>query len=37
MISYVFPKVKEQLDRSDTKILGVVLNKVDMSDHKLLR
>ncbi len=33
MISYKFAqKVKEQLDRSDTKILGVVLNKVDMSD-----
>jgi len=32
-ISYKFAqKVKEQLDKSDTKILGVVLNKVDMSD-----
>ena len=32
-ISYKFAqKVKEQLDKSETKILGVVLNKVDMSD-----
>lgn len=32
-VSYKFvQKVKEQLDKSDAKILGVVLNKVDMSD-----
>ena len=32
-ISYKFAqKVKEQLDKTETKILGVVLNKVDMSD-----
>ncbi len=32
-ISYKFAqKVKAQLEKTDTKILGVVLNKVDMSD-----
>lgn len=32
-ISYKFAqKVKEQLDKTETKILGAVLNKVDMSD-----
>ena len=32
-ISYKFAqKVKEQLDKTETKILGVILNKVDMSD-----
>lgn len=33
-ISYKFVrKIKEQLDRSDCKILGVILNKVDMSEN----
>lgn len=32
-ISYKFAqKIKEQLDKTETKTLGVVLNKVDMSD-----
>lgn len=32
-ISYKFAqKIKEQLDKTETKILGVVLNKVDMSN-----
>lgn len=35
MISYKFARmVKEQLEKADCKILGVVLNKVDMKNNK---
>ena len=34
-ISYKFARtVKEQLEKADCKILGVVLNKVDMKSNK---